>query len=73
MVKQLCSNFIKTFWVSEFLRDNIFPTFRSEKLITMLKSQGFRASRTHFDPTAIRTDANISQMMQVMNGEQVKK
>ena len=48
--------------------------FRSEKLITMLKSQGFRASRTHFDPTAIRTDANIAQMIQVLSGEHnVKK
>ena len=43
--------------------------FRSEKLITMLKSQGFRASRTHFDPTALRTDANIAQMIQVLSGE----
>ena len=51
-----------------------FFLYRSEKLITMLKSQGFRASRTHFDPTAIRTDANIAEMMQVMSSEQnVKK
>lgn len=46
---------------------------KSDKLITMLRSQGFRASRTHFDPTAIRTDANIAQMIQVMNGEPVKR
>ena len=52
---------------------SILSNFRSDKLVTMLRSRGFRASRTHFDPTAIRTDANIKQMRQVMGKEPVNR
>ena len=33
-----------------------------ERLVDLLRKEGFRASRTHFDTVSVRTTANASQL-----------
>ncbi|GFO04700.1 tRNA (guanine(26)-n(2))-dimethyltransferase [Plakobranchus ocellatus] len=42
-------------------------THKLNKLVTILRSKGHRASRTHFDPCAIRTSASVPQFLQIMD------
>ncbi|KAK3088033.1 hypothetical protein FSP39_013765, partial [Pinctada imbricata] len=39
---------------------------KSGKLITLLRSEGHRASRTHFDPLGIRTSASLNQLYDIL-------
>ncbi len=39
---------------------------KMEKLIKLLKSRGFNASRTHFNPLSIRTDAGVKDIVDAM-------
>ena len=34
-----------------------------EKLVEVLRQSGFRASRTHFEAKAVRTDARLRQVI----------
>lgn len=36
------------------------------KVIEILQQNGFRASRTHFDPGAVKTNANLPQLQSVI-------
>lgn len=42
------------------------PTFRLNKFLQYLTEAGFRVSRTHFDPTGVRTDATLVQFKEVL-------
>ena len=37
-----------------------------DDLLTYIKKQGFKASRTHFEYTAIKTDMEISQLKEIL-------
>lgn len=37
-----------------------------EKVIRVLRKNGFKASRTHFSPTAVRTDAPLRKILKIM-------
>ncbi|XP_013415141.1 TRMT1-like protein isoform X2 [Lingula anatina] len=39
---------------------------KAPKLVKFLQSEGYCASRTHFDPTAVKTSANLSQLKAVL-------
>lgn len=39
---------------------------RLNKFLQYLTEAGFRVSRTHFDPTGVRTDATLSQFKAVL-------
>jgi len=39
---------------------------KMETLIKDLNSKGFRVTRTHFSPTAIKTDANLKELMKLV-------
>ncbi|XP_071096497.1 TRMT1-like protein [Haliotis cracherodii] len=45
-------------------RDITVP--KLDRMVTLLRSSGFRASRTHFDAVAMRTDANLKQIYGVL-------
>ncbi|XP_067662516.1 TRMT1-like protein isoform X1 [Haliotis asinina] len=45
-------------------RDITVP--KIDRMVTLLRSSGYRASRTHFDAVAIRTDANLKQIYTVL-------
>lgn len=40
--------------------------FRLNKFLQYLSEAGFRVSRTHFDPTGVRTDATLEQFKSVL-------
>lgn len=46
--------------------DNLLPSFRLNKFLQYLSEAGFRVSRTHFDPTGVRTDATLEQFKSVL-------
>lgn len=35
-------------------------------IVTSLQKSGFHASRTHFDPLGVRTNANLSQLIEII-------
>ncbi|XP_066294709.1 TRMT1-like protein isoform X1 [Branchiostoma lanceolatum] len=39
---------------------------KMQKILQYMRKEGYRASRTHFDPVAIRTDANLLQLKAVL-------
>jgi hypothetical protein len=39
---------------------------RADRVVTCLRNSGFRASRTHFDPEAVKTNANLAQFCAIM-------
>ncbi|XP_023932530.1 TRMT1-like protein [Lingula anatina] len=39
---------------------------KAPKLVQFLQSEGYCASRTHFDPTAVKTSANLAQLKAVL-------
>ncbi|KAI8518299.1 TRMT1-like protein [Branchiostoma belcheri] len=39
---------------------------KMQKVLQYMQKEGYRASRTHFDPIAIRTDANLLQLKAVL-------
>ncbi|KAK3590545.1 hypothetical protein CHS0354_015523 [Potamilus streckersoni] len=39
---------------------------KSDKLVLLLRKHGFKASRTHFDQYAIRTNATLNEMYQII-------
>lgn len=41
-------------------------TYRLNKFLQYLTEAGFRVSRTHFDPTGVRTDATLQQFKSVL-------
>ncbi len=43
-----------------------FPSPRREEVIQTLRAHGYRAERTHFRPTAIRTDASSSNVVGII-------
>ncbi|XP_061169609.1 TRMT1-like protein [Saccostrea echinata] len=45
-------------------KDVVIPKMR--KLLSFLRSEGYRASRTHFDPKSVRTNANLTQFHNVL-------
>nr|XP_022328622.1 TRMT1-like protein isoform X2 [Crassostrea virginica] len=45
-------------------KDIVIPKMR--KVLSFLRSEGFRASRTHFDPNSVRTSANLTQFHDVL-------
>ncbi|XP_048773596.2 TRMT1-like protein isoform X2 [Ostrea edulis] len=45
-------------------KDVQIPKMR--KLLSFLRSEGYRACRTHFDPNSVRTNANLSQFHNVL-------
>lgn len=47
------------------LKKNMPPI---EKVVEGLRASGFRASRTHFDPRGVKTDADLSALKEVVSG-----
>lgn len=47
------------------LRKNMPPI---ERVVEALRASGFRASRTHFDPRGVKTDADISALKEIVSG-----
>lgn len=43
-----------------------FGLLRLNKFLQYLTEAGFRVSRTHFDPTGVRTDATLEQFKTVL-------
>ncbi len=39
---------------------------RAHKLVALLQHERFRASRTHFDPLGIRTDATLRELKELL-------
>jgi tRNA (guanine26-N2/guanine27-N2)-dimethyltransferase len=46
---------------------NLAPT-KNKIIIGRLREQGFEASRTHFRPTAIRTNATVEEVTRILSG-----
>lgn len=44
----------------------LFYSSRLNKFLQYLTEAGFRVSRTHFDPTGVRTDATLEQFKSVL-------
>ena len=45
---------------------NVSHVPKMDDLLTYIKKQGFKASRTHFEYTAIKTDMEISQLKEIL-------
>lgn len=45
---------------------NVLSLHRLNKFLQYLTEAGFRVSRTHFDPTGVRTDATLEQFKSVL-------
>jgi len=39
----------------------------ADKVVETLHKEGFRASRTHFDPMAVRTSASLQQLVKILS------
>ncbi|VVB66344.1 tRNA (guanine(26)-N(2))-dimethyltransferase [Candidatus Gugararchaeum adminiculabundum] len=57
-----------TYWdLHEICEKHKVKTVATEKVLAKLKQAGFQASRTHFSPTSIRTDASLEEILKAMS------
>ncbi|XP_065346161.1 TRMT1-like protein [Cloeon dipterum] len=45
---------------------------KADKVVTFLRSNGFRASRTHFDREAVKTNASVAELLQIIRSGGLK-
>ncbi|MBD3353121.1 MAG: tRNA (guanine(10)-N(2))-dimethyltransferase [Candidatus Lokiarchaeota archaeon] len=50
--------------------DSVFPSM--DEIIEKLKNKGYNAARTHFDPSGIKSDANIEIIKEILRKSSIK-